>query len=596
MKPELAPIPAGAPRCEDGFESPSGIRVTCTQDWVKQHQIESDGLCSHLYQYLHKNVKGREHSMSSVRLPDTVVFDHNFPRAWFAYDHKNSEIVKRPGSMLDAQTMYAHFSESAKGCDIVAQFFHTSVDVVEEWKEVLTPQQLRARKYAHQQLTYVEFFTADTLRCFLFDQKRKPDGVLQKFVIPKGEGTSRRNFQLQVIWTPYMTTVYRRTNRCRLTDHVVPLANRAATFDGAPYLSDETVVADETKRRATRLCEDIADHFYATEKKRLSRLILYMKTDDQGRMWVLWSSCVRVEPDVMNPTLLRFPVCLNMRTEVLNDGGSTLTRLQTRRHRQRQLLALDAELFEMTRDFEFALALNASHKRQAKALGFRGRRHGTGSQVRPTRWRGDKMVPVERENPLYASFLALEVGNGGTAPASLVPLGGDDRGSVQRSRHSATPQSIDERVAGGEVELVLNPAAQAQEELVALAMDAWYAIYSTILADDPHVMPTVHTELAAPLVGTLTQEELQGLVDVLGLLPVQKEPTAASASLSGTDGAAATPTSHYVVAPYLVASGRRLDRPSVEVEHDVVRYIEGVFRRRGDEISRSFMENFSHFL
>ncbi|AYU80820.1 hypothetical protein LdCL_300007500 [Leishmania donovani] len=596
MKRELAPTPPGAPRCEDGFESPSGIRVTCTKDWVKQHPVEGDGLCVHLYQYLHKNVKGREHSMSAVLLPDTVVFDHNFPRAWYAYDRKNSEIVKRPGSMLDAQTMYAHFSESVKGCDIVAQFFHTSVDVEEDWKEVLTPQQLRAHQYANQQLTYVEFFTADALRCFLFDQKRKPDGVLQKFVIPKGEGSSRRNFQLQVIWTPYITTVYRRTNRSRLTDHVVPLANRAATFDGAPYLSDETLVADETKRQVTQLCESIADHFYATEKKRLSRLILYVKADDQSRMWVLWSSCIRVAPDAMNPTLLRVPVCLSMRTEVLNDGGSTLTRLQTRRHRQRQLLALDAELFEMTRDFEFALTLNASHKRQAKALGLRGRGHGTGPQVRPTRWRGDQKAPVERENPLYASFLALEVGSGGTAPVSVVPFVGRDSGSMQPDRCTAVSQLDDEGVAGGEDELVSDPVAQVQEELVALAMDAWYATYSTILADDPHMMPTTRAELAAPLVGTLTQEELQGLVEVLGLLPAPSDPAAADASRSATDVAAATSTSHYVVAPYLVTSGRRLDRPSAEVELDVVSYLAEVFRRRGDEISRSCMEKFSHFL
>ncbi|KAG5473011.1 hypothetical protein CUR178_02927 [Leishmania enriettii] len=596
MRSTLAPIPPGAPRCENGFESPSGILVTYTKNWVKQHPAECDGLCAHLYQYLHKNVKGREHSISAVRLPDTVVFDHNFPRAWYTYDRKNNEIVKRPGSMLDAQTMYTHFAESVKGCDIVAQFFHTSVNVEEEWKEVLTPPQRQAHEYADQQLTYIEFFTAETLRSFLFDQKRKPDGVLQKFVVPKGEGSSRHNFQLQVVWTPFITTVYRRTNRSRLTDHAVPLANRAATFDGAPYFSEETLVADETKKQVMRLCESVADHFYVTEKKRLSRLILYLKTDDQNRMWVLWSSCMRVAPDSMNPTLLRVPVCLSMRTEVLNDGGSTLTRLQARRHRQRQLLALDAELFDVSRDFEFSLALNASHKLQAKALGLRSGRRGTGSQVRPTRWRGGQLTPVERENPLYPSFVALQVGSGGTAPASVVPSSGGDGGSTQSSRGIAISQHDGACVAGSENEFVFDPVAEVREELVALAMDAWYATYSTILADDPRVMPTAHVELAAPLVGTLTQEELQGLVEVLGLLPAHSDPAAATLPRSATGGASFTPTSHYVVDPYLVGSGRRLDRPSAEVELDVVSYFEELFRRRGDEISRSCMEKFSHFL
>ncbi|CAM40174.1 conserved hypothetical protein [Leishmania braziliensis MHOM/BR/75/M2904] len=596
MKPALAPIPPRAPRCENSFQSPSGIRVAYTKDWVKQHPVEGDGLCAHLYQYLHKNVKGREHTMSAVLLPDTVVFDHNFPRAWYAYDSKNNEIVKRPGSMLDAQTMYTHFAESVKGFDVVAQFFHTSVNVEEEWKAVLTPLQLKTHACADQQLTYVEFFTADALHSFLFDQKRKPDGVLQKFIIPKGEGSSRHNFQLQVIWTPYITTVYRRTNRCRLTDYVVPLANRAATFDGAPYLSEETLVADETKKHAMQLCESIADHFYATEKKRLSRLILYVKTDDQNRTWVLWSSCIRVAPDAMNPTLLRVPMCLNMRTEVLNNGGSTLARLQARRHRQRQLLALDAELFELSRDFQFALTLNASHKRQAKALGLRDGGRGSRPQVRPTRWCGGEQVPVEPGNPLYPSFVALQVGSGGTASASVMLYGDGDSGSTQINRASAVSQHDGAYVAGGADEFMLDPVAQVQEELVALAMDAWYATYSTMLADDPHVMPTAHVELAAPLVGTLTPEELQGLVEVLGLLPMPSDRTAATSPVSSTGGALTTPRSHYVVSPYLVTSGRRLDRPSVEVELDVVSYLEELFRRRGDEISRTYMVKFDHFL
>ena len=105
MKQSLTPIPPNAPRCSDNYESPSGIQIRYTNDWVKQHPLEGDGLCAQLYQYLYKNVKGREHSMSTVLLPETVVFDHNFPRAWYAYDMKNKEIIKRPGSMLDAQTM-----------------------------------------------------------------------------------------------------------------------------------------------------------------------------------------------------------------------------------------------------------------------------------------------------------------------------------------------------------------------------------------------------------------------------------------------------------------------------------------------------------
>ena len=577
MKQSLTPIPPTAPRCSDNYESPSGIQIRYTNDWVKQHPLEGDGLCAQLYQYLYKNVKGREHSMSTVLLPETVVFDHNFPRAWYAYDMKNKEIIKRPGSMLDAQTMYDKFVETVSGCDVVAQFYHTTVNAAEEWKAVLSPKQLKTNTYADQQLTYVEFLTADTLHHFLFDQKRKPDGVLQKFVVPKGEGSSRHNFQLQVIWTPYITTVYRRTNRCRLTDRAVSLAERAATFDGAPYLSEETLVADETKYQVTTLCETIADHVYATEKKRLSRFILFVKADDQSRLWVLWSSCVRVAPDAMNPNRLRVPMCLSMRTELLNDGGSSLARLQSRRSRQRQLLALDAELFDISRDYEFALTLKASHQRQATALGL----HAYDNQPTPTRWHGGQQVPVPPDHPLYASFLALEVGG----PTAATGFSESEREAL-KARHADQRDGLDDAAAAtasaGHSEWTTDPVQEVKDELVALAMDAWYAMYSTTLAEDPRVMPTAQVELAAPLVDSLSEEELQGLVEVLGLLPLRKEDDA-------------SPTSQFLVAPYLVTSGRRLDRPSVEVELDVVSYMENVFSRRGEAISRCCMEKYSNY-
>jgi hypothetical protein len=582
MKQGLLPIPPRAPRSSDNYESPSGIQVRYVKDWVKQHPLEDDGLCAQLYQYLYKNIKGREHSMSTVLLPDTVIFDHNFPRAWYAYDMKNKEIIKRPGSMLDAQTMYDKFAETVGGCDIVAQFFHTTVNAAEEWKAVLTPKQRKTNQYADQGLTYVEFLTAESLHRFLFDQKRKPDGVLQKFVLPKGEGSSRHNFQLQVIWTPYITTVYRRTNRCRLTDHVMSLSERAATFDGAPYLSEETLVADETKHQVTTLCESIADHIYATEKKRLSRLILHVKSDDQNRMWVLWSSCVRVAPDAMNPTRLRVPMCLNMRTELLNDGGSSLMRLQTRRNRQRQLLALDAELFDISRDFEFALTLKASHQRQATALGL----HAYEDQPMPTRWQGGQQVPVSTDHPLYPSFLALEVGG----PTAAAGFSSSKREALLKASSTSATSNINcERTeeATADAEQPVDPVQQVQDELVALAMDTWYAMYSTMLAEDPRMMPTAQIELAAPLVNSLSAGELQGLVEVLGLLPVRTDET------SQVD--ATHPPSRYFVAPYLVTSGRRLDRPSAEVEVDVVSYLKDVFSRRGDAIARRCMEKFSSY-
>lgn len=615
----LTPIPPGIPQYQGGFHSPGGVTIAYEEDYSKQHVIEGDGLCPLIYQHLFKNTKGREHSLSTVRLPETVVFDHNFPRAWYFYDEENKSIGKRSSKMLDAQTMYNYFSKSSavgvnvagtrrgKGggessavgappreCDIVAQFFHTTVSVSEEWKDVLTRREKTSGRYEGQLLTYVEFLTAETLHDFLFRQSRKPDGVLQKFVIPKGEGTSRRNAQLQVNWSPLMTTVYKRTNKHRLDDNSVTLCARAATYDGPRWYSEETMAADETKVRLKSLCEDISAHFYSTEGKHLTRLGLYFKTDDRSHLWLLWCSCVRVAADSLNPSFLRVPPALDMRAEVLNEGNSTVMRIESRRLRQKQLLALDNELYGVTKDLGFALTVNASHKRQAAALDMRGmaaaEESGGGGNAGPGR-RSCSSPAYDPQHPLYPSFQRIWTPQD-VANAQLVRpgSGGGGGGSGSSSGMDVFGLHSHTKVGGGKGTPAASPHGRTQqlpsvrelveEELVGLAMDAWYAVYSTTLAEDPGVMPTRVITLAAPLVGVLTGEELDVLVD--HVLRLTKVPEAAA-------------DSQYMVIPYLVSSGRRLDRPSAQVEKEVQGFFTDLFARRGEEVVQACLDNYAPY-
>ncbi|KEG09429.1 hypothetical protein DQ04_05241060, partial [Trypanosoma grayi] len=347
---------AGVPSYRHGYTSPSGIKVQYSKDWVKYHPLEGDGLRPLLYMHLWKKDKGSESRLKNVRLPDTVVYEHDFPRAWYTYDSEAKEINKHPGKMLDAQSIYQYFSQTTPGCDVVAQFLTTCAP---EDSAAATDEDL---------LTYVVYFTADALREFLFGQKRKPDGILQKFVLPKGETTTRRNAQLQVLWSPLVTVVYKRTNKHRLDELHVPAHLRAATFDGDCHLSELSLVADESKGRLDRLCREVVDHVYFTDRKLITRMVMNFKVDDNNRAWLLWCSSLRVSGDSLNPRNVQVPVVLSMRMELLNDGSSTKDRLLKRRERQQRLLVMDTELFELSRDYDFGHRCNASHVREARRL------------------------------------------------------------------------------------------------------------------------------------------------------------------------------------------------------------------------------------
>eukprot|EP00796_Vickermania_ingenoplastis_P011617 gene11618-8006_t len=592
VAPGIQPLPPGAPRYKRPYVSPAGVTVSYEEDFVKQHHLECDGLCLHFYQMLQKKVVGREQALEPVCIPETVVFEHNFPQAWFSYDEENHELIKKPGKMLDAATMFEFFSmtppgiKGPQGGTVVAQFLHISVPIEAEWANVMTRKERKEHVYAGQHVTYVEFFTAETLNNFLFGQHRKPNGVLQRFVVPKGQGMSRKNMQIQMIWTPAITAAHMRVNRFRIDDGTVPFSDRLSTYDGAPHLSQELIVADETKNSLDRICKDIAEHFHRTEKKRLSRLLLYFKTDDMNRLWLMWCGGLRVEPDALSPNFQRVPLMLHMRKEILDKNTTTINRLENRRRRQKQLLSLDYELFNMTQDTQFAMTINNTHRRQAKSLNMRG--------IAQLKLREGHCDPRRNPNhPLHESFIRIcDDSDMHTRPDHLGRSREEAALEEERSRISARTSHL--------LDSELDDAAMAekvQKELVALAMDSWYAMYSSTLSLHPNLMPTSQMEIAPPLAsagGVLHADEQEELTRILRISRDEADaagPAAAEAAGHGRAGAGDA-LERYRADEGVLGTARRLDRPSAQVQREVELFFDQLFQIRGSEIVDRCLEDF----
>lgn len=590
VAPSIQPLPPGSPRHRKPFRSPAGIKVAYEEDWTKQHFLECDGLCLQFYQMLQKKVVGREQYSEPVCIPETVVFEHNFPQAWFSYDEENKELIKRPGKMLDAATMYEFFSvPPVRGGgvgNVVAQFLHVSVPIETEWKDVMTKKEKQEGHFAGQHLTYVEFFTPETLNQFLFGQHRKPNGVLQRFVVPKGQGMCRKNMQIQLLWTPSITTAHMRVNRYRLDDAMVPFSDRLATYDGAPHLSQEMVVADETKNALTDICNEIAEQFHRTEKKRLSRLLLYFKNDDKNKLWLMWCGGLRVESDALSPSFLRVPLMLHMRKEILDDDTTTISRLQNRRRRQKQLLALDYELFSMTQDSDFAMNVNNTHRRQAKALNLRG--------IRNIKLNEASADPRRNPNhPLHESFIRIcDEEDAESAPSQIGRKLKKQEAELSEAEMQARQglplpsgyglQSEEDEDATREL---------VRKELVALALDAWYSLYSATLSLHPNVMPTSQMEMAPPLTsaaGVLRPEEEEDLTRILRISRTRRE----EATRLSSDG---TALDHYRADRGVLSNARRLDRPSTQVEKEITDFFTQLFDIRGEEIVAQCCAQFPSF-
>jgi hypothetical protein len=240
--------------------------------WTKNHPLEGDGLLVNFYNHMWKKNKEFQ-SCPGVRCPDTIVYDHNFPRGWYTYDQKNHELKKKQGKELDTSSLLASFSRSSDPCvDIVASYlFSYEQDTGEA-------------------VTSIEFFTDKDLGEFLNNRKTKKEGILQKFLIPKG----LNNNLIQAVWSPRVCIVQRKTNRHAIIDRSYSAYERAVTYEGPSHYTEDGICAPKTTSQIKSICGNICQHFQNTEHKNITRMVLYFKVDKNDQVWLLWCGSIRI--------------------------------------------------------------------------------------------------------------------------------------------------------------------------------------------------------------------------------------------------------------------------------------------------------------
>ena len=315
----------------------TSAKVKVVGSLAKSHQIEGDGLLPLLYHHLYKktwNSNKEFQSCPGARCPDTVVYEHNFPQHWYTFDTKHQEIQKRPGSFLDTAQILKFFSRPVtKRFAIVAQYIFATDNPATEEPDLS-----------------VEFFSAETLKDFLHNRKNHPDGILQRFVVPKGE----RNFQLQAIWSPNVTLVYKRTNNIRLSDRTSSFYDRAVTCDGPSHYTREDLIAEQTRKEVIRICDRFVQHFHSTEHKPISRLVMYFKVDDKDNVWILWASSLRIGQSKFSILAERAPV--NLATNFVTPEEEFMKKCEDVEGAalDKKLLTNDTKQYELSSDMIFA--------------------------------------------------------------------------------------------------------------------------------------------------------------------------------------------------------------------------------------------------
>eukprot|EP00906_Rhabdomonas_costata_P015025 RCo021550 len=241
------------------------------------HPLEGDGIQVNLFHYLWKKGILRGESQLKFKIPDTIVM-FNQPTIWYTWSDTQNEIRKRSGKELERSTILSRFCRrKEEDCDIVASFVSHRLDEEDT----------------------VEFFDERGLTEFLM-RRTNQQGLLQKFVIPKGD----HNEMIQAIWSPRLCMVNKRVNRHFLSDKNRPGNDRCITYEGPTHFTEEALTASAVRKKIEDVCLSVVDHFKIVEHYyQLSRMVLYFKEGRESgsghpgdnSLWLMFSSSLRVD-------------------------------------------------------------------------------------------------------------------------------------------------------------------------------------------------------------------------------------------------------------------------------------------------------------
>jgi len=246
--------------------------------------IHGDGISDHFFELLWS--KDELNFGPSVYVPDTVVYRYGKPYSWY-FTGIDGKMKKKNKTNLVNQRIEEAFTKRVVGCDLVACYIETINGVPADADAPASP-------YATSRIEYLD---RKGLHDFLYNRFKQESGILQRFVEP--QGTS--NTMVRAIWSPKVCLLERRQNVNQLADARFGLYERAVTYEGPEFLSVAAPLRGAILPSAVQaLCEDIVSHIseVSYQKSQIARMVLNFKIDSRERIWLLYSSSIRLASEM----------------------------------------------------------------------------------------------------------------------------------------------------------------------------------------------------------------------------------------------------------------------------------------------------------
>jgi hypothetical protein len=230
--------------------------------------LHGDGLLDSFFYYLW--IKNPDMKLDEFRIPDTVIYRYSQPRAWY-FTSRQGLIKRKSKEKLTAQNIEAEFAKNISDSGIVATY--TCINSINGPK-------------------VIEYFGLPELRHFLNAHSKMEDGILQKFIDPKGN----KNFVIQTVWSPSVLICEMRENLKDLYELKYDMYERAVTYEGEEFHTRMVPMKGKgLKKHLKRVIDKIVEHIgrVSSGSIRITRLVLQFKLDFNENLWLLRAASIR---------------------------------------------------------------------------------------------------------------------------------------------------------------------------------------------------------------------------------------------------------------------------------------------------------------
>ncbi|CAD8179106.1 unnamed protein product [Paramecium octaurelia] len=191
----------------------------------------------------------------SANVPDTIFYENSVPKQWFF--SKKAQVRMKSRMKLDDNYISQYFLE-------------LNQEIVAIWR---TKSELQV-------------FNKESLNKF-FQYEGQKDGILQRFVYPKGN----YNFSILIQWSQNQTLFEKFESKFMLSDKTVDIYQRALTHERDGTLAQQ-INSKSLTERLEHFSGAIATHGndLMKWKSKIIRMTLEIKIDNSGQIWL--TNCV----------------------------------------------------------------------------------------------------------------------------------------------------------------------------------------------------------------------------------------------------------------------------------------------------------------